>query len=109
MIDICVVNKWRAYQVANPDEKLSLSDVRRKIVLLYLSKKSGSTSKRLGPQGNKLMKGAISTDVSLDPGNHSIVPTNTQKRCAYRKKKTAKVYKYNVGVHDKCFVSFYTP
>ncbi|PSN39217.1 hypothetical protein C0J52_24661 [Blattella germanica] len=50
------------------------------------SKKTGSTQKRRGTQGNRLMAGRISTDVRLDPGNHFIVPTTTQKRCAYCKK-----------------------
>ncbi|GFY75911.1 hypothetical protein TNIN_471101 [Trichonephila inaurata madagascariensis] len=73
MVYICAVNTWRAYQIANPDEKLSLSDVRRKIFLLYLSKKTGSTSKRRGLQGNKLMGGRVSTDVRLDPSNHFMI------------------------------------
>ena len=110
MIDVCVVNTWRAHQIANPDEKLSPLDVRRRIVLFYLSKKTGSTQNRRGPQGSRLMGGRVSTDVRLDPGNHFIVPTTTQKRCAYCKKKTTKVgHRCNVGVHDRCFVSFHSP
>ncbi|GFW55853.1 hypothetical protein TNCV_122371 [Trichonephila clavipes] len=54
--DIRVVNTWRKYQVANSDEKLSPLDVQRRIVPLNLSKKTES-SKRRGPQGNKLMRG----------------------------------------------------
>ncbi|GFR21388.1 hypothetical protein TNCT_226901 [Trichonephila clavata] len=65
MIYICVINTWRAYHIANPNEKLSLSDVRREIVLLYPSKKTGSTSKRRGPQGNKLMGRRVSSGVRL--------------------------------------------
>ncbi|GFQ95892.1 hypothetical protein TNCT_534081 [Trichonephila clavata] len=86
MIDICVVKTWRAYQIANPDDKLSLLDVRWRIMLLYLYKKTGSTSKRRGAQRNKLMGGRVSTDAWLDAGNHFIMPTKTHKRCAYCKK-----------------------
>ncbi|XP_049947674.1 piggyBac transposable element-derived protein 3-like [Schistocerca serialis cubense] len=57
MIEICVVNTWRAYQIANSNEKLSLLDVRRRIVTFYLAKKTGSVPKRRGPQGSKLMGG----------------------------------------------------
>ncbi|XP_049816661.1 piggyBac transposable element-derived protein 2-like [Schistocerca nitens] len=109
MIDICVVNTWRAYQIANSNEKLSLLDVRQEIVKFYLSKKTVSEPKRRGPQGSKLMGGRVNTDLRLDPGNHFIVPSKTQKRCAYCKKKTTKICdRCNVGVHDKCFASFRT-
>ncbi|XP_049946923.1 piggyBac transposable element-derived protein 2-like [Schistocerca serialis cubense] len=109
MIDIGVVNTWRAYQIANSNEKLSLLDVRRRIVMLYLSKKTGSVPKRRGPQGSKLMGGRVSTYVRLDPENQFIVPSKTQKRCSYCKKKTTKICdRCNVGVHDKCFTSFHT-
>ncbi|GBL90686.1 hypothetical protein AVEN_219352-1 [Araneus ventricosus] len=50
MIDICVVNIWRAHQSANPNNKLLLLDFRRRIVLFYLSKEIGSVPKRRGPQ-----------------------------------------------------------
>ncbi|GFU33641.1 hypothetical protein TNCV_1421431 [Trichonephila clavipes] len=88
--DRYVINTLRAYQIANPDEKLSLSDVRRKIVLLYISENTGLTTKRRGPQGSKLMGGRVSTDVPIDPGNRFIVPTKIQKKCAYCNKKTTK-------------------
>ncbi|GFW14949.1 hypothetical protein TNCV_4659101 [Trichonephila clavipes] len=102
--DRYVINTLRAYQIANPDEKLSLSDVRRKIVLLYISENTGLTTKRRGPQGSKLMGGQVSTHVPIDPGNRFIVPTKIQKKCAYCNKKTTKVCdRCNVGVCDKCF------
>ncbi|XP_049942888.1 piggyBac transposable element-derived protein 2-like [Schistocerca serialis cubense] len=90
MIYICVVNTWRAYQIANSNEKLLLLDVRQRIVMFFLSKKKGSVPKQRGPQGSKLMGGRVSTDVRLDPGNIFFVPSKTQKRCAYCKKKQQK-------------------
>ncbi|XP_047103911.1 piggyBac transposable element-derived protein 3-like [Schistocerca piceifrons] len=114
MIYICVVNTWRAYQIANSNEKLLLLDVRQRIVMFFLSKKKGSVPKQRRPQGttradSKLMGGWVSTDVRLDPGNHFFVPSKTQKRCAYCKEKTTKICdRCNVGVHDKCFASFHT-
>ncbi|GFX22346.1 hypothetical protein TNCV_1815471 [Trichonephila clavipes] len=107
VIDICVVKTWRAFQIANPDKKLSLSDVRRRIVFYTSQRKQ---DKRRRPQENKLMRGRVSTDVRLDTGNDFIVPTKTQKKCEYCKKKTTKVCdRCNVGIHDKCFGSFQTP
>ncbi|GFR29032.1 hypothetical protein TNCT_277861 [Trichonephila clavata] len=108
MIDNCVVSKWSAYQIANPDEKLSFLDVRRREVLLYLYKKTGSASKRRGPQGNKLMEDWLAQmrDLIME------IPSScelTQKRCAYCKKKTKKVSnRCHVSHHDKCFVPFHT-
>ncbi|GFQ89388.1 hypothetical protein TNCT_487961 [Trichonephila clavata] len=82
MIEIYMVNTWSAYLIANANERPLLLDVRRIIGFLYISKKTEATSKRQGPQENKLMGGQVSTDIRLDPGNHFIRPTKTQKKCA---------------------------
>ncbi|GFY36961.1 hypothetical protein TNIN_145661 [Trichonephila inaurata madagascariensis] len=44
-------------------------------------------NQRRGPQGNKLMEGRVKTYVRIDPGNHFIFPTKTQRKCTYCKKK----------------------
>ncbi|GFQ78761.1 hypothetical protein TNCT_595051 [Trichonephila clavata] len=71
MIDICAVNIWRAYQIANPDEKSSLLDVEWRLVILYRSKEN-RINVEPSRTSRKLTEGkTISTDMQLDPGNHS--------------------------------------
>lgn len=91
ILDITVVNTWRLHQIASPDEKASLLDIRRKIVMSYLSKTTPSVPKRPGPQKSKLLGGRVSLDVRFDQIGHFVVPINTQRRCALCGKKTTRI------------------
>jgi hypothetical protein len=48
MLDVAVVNTWRAYQTANKEDEVSLFDVRRTTALAFLNRKRQLTSKCLG-------------------------------------------------------------
>lgn len=109
LIDICVVNTWRLYQIAYPQQNASLLDVRRKIVLAYLCKTTSSAPKRPGPQNSKLLGGRVSLDVRFDGQGHLVVPIKTQRRCALCGKKTKRICgKCDVPLHDVCFLPFHT-
>lgn len=109
LLDICVVNTWRLYQIANPQENISLLDVRRKIVMAYLSKTTLSTPRRSGPQKTVLFGGRVSLDVRFDGNGHLVLPITTQRRCALCGKKTKRICKKcDIPLHDVCFAPFHT-
>ena len=106
---ISVVNTWRLYQIVNPDEKAALLDIRRKIVVAYLSKSTSSAPKRPGPQKSTILGGRVSVDVRFDQIGHFVVLIKTQRRCALCGKKTTRICsKCDVPLHDICFAPFHT-
>ncbi|GFV64783.1 uncharacterized protein TNCV_808801 [Trichonephila clavipes] len=88
MIDICAINTECVYQIANPDDKISLLDIRQKIVL-YTSQ--GKQNQRRGPQGNLLIGGRVSTDIRLDAGSQLI---------AYELKHRRDVRTFGLAIHQ---------
>lgn len=108
LLDIAVVNTWRIHQHVNPNDKLSLLEARRKIVLAYVSKQSAVPRQRPGPQ-RRLLGGRVSEDIRFDHGNHFVTPIPTQRRCAFCGKKTKRICdRCNVPLHDLCFAIFHT-
>jgi hypothetical protein len=73
MIDIRTVNVWRIYQIISA-KNIPLLQFRRKIVLFYLSKNSDSAPHK----SSKQIGGRVSQDIRYDPGNHLIIPIETQ-------------------------------
>ena len=108
-IDVAVVNTFRLVQLANPREKVSLLDVRRRIVLAWMNKRTTCPPRRPGPNRNHVKKGRVLPDVRFDNVGHTVITNLTQRRCAQCGKKTTRMCeKCDVGVHDKCFKLFHS-
>ncbi|GLV41735.1 hypothetical protein CBL_12024 [Carabus blaptoides fortunei] len=106
--NIAIVNTFRLYQIAHPNEDTTLLDIRRKIVLAYLCA-TKSIPIRPGPQKSNVVGGRVSSEVRLDRIYHLIVPIDTKRRCAAcGKKTTRKCRRCDVPLQDKCFAEFHT-
>lgn len=108
-LDVAVVNTWRLQQILHPEDRDSLLDVKRKIVLGLVSKPTNTSRKRPGPQRSALLGGRVPVDIRFDSGNHLVQPIATQRRCAACGKKTKRICgRCDVPLHDICFAPFHT-
>jgi hypothetical protein len=108
-IDVTLVNVWRLFQISNPEVKINLLDVPRKIVLAFLVNTEAAPNKS-GPKKSVILGGGrVSESLRYDSGGHFLSAIATQRRYAECGMKTKRICcRCDVPLHDLCFKPFHT-
>ena len=107
-LDLCVQQTWHLYRASemSKEQPKDLLAIRRHIAQVYV-KKSSHQVRGLGRPS--VLSKRVPASLRLDGLNHLIKPSLTQIRCACCGMKTKHLcVKCQVGVHDRCFVTFHT-